>query len=318
MVDGGLDELLARGTQGVAERDGSPVGVELLVGVVRVLVHPGQGDAGEGLVDLDRVHLVKRHAGLVQHLAGGWDGSGEHDLWVHAGHGGLHDTRPRLDVELGGHGLGADERDACAVGELAGRARRDLAVLLAEDRGELAELLEVGVPAGALVVLDGLAVLVPGFAGDRDDLAGQEAAVLGCDGPVVGLQAVGVELLAREAPLVRDALGALTLVEHVPVLQELRREVAPVGVAADGHGAHVLDTAREHQVLLTRHHTHGAEVEGLLAAAAHAVERHPASVQRELGGEPGQASDVRALLSDLGDAAHHEVLDEALVDVQVV
>jgi hypothetical protein len=84
---------------------------------------------------------------------------------------------------------------------------------------------------------------------------------------------------------------------------------------AHRHAAHVLHAARDHALVLAGHHAHRREVGGLLAGAAHAVERRAADVQRKAGDQGGVAGDVEPLLAHLVHAAHHHVLDLARVDL---
>ena len=69
---------------------------------------------------------------------------------------------------------------------------------------------------------------------------------------------------------------------------------------------------RDHEVLLARQHAHGGEVDGLLARAAEAVERH-ARARRV--SQPASSAAMRAMSiewsPDAGAAAHDHVVDLA-------
>ena len=102
-----------------------------------------------------------------------------------------------------------------AVGDLRRRARGVHAVLAGHGL-ERRQLLERGL-AQALVAVDdvglarGLALVVEDGRVDRHDLALVAALVPGPRRPLLRLQAEGVALVARDAPLLGDALGALEL-----------------------------------------------------------------------------------------------------------
>ena len=92
----------------MTESDGSTVDVDLgEVGVVLLL--PRQDDRGEGLVDLDEVDVVERHARLLEHLGGGGDGAGEHGDRVDAGQRKGVEASPRGEAEFGGLLLAHDQ-----------------------------------------------------------------------------------------------------------------------------------------------------------------------------------------------------------------
>src|SRR2546430_2321829 len=98
------------------------------------------------------------------------------------------------------------------------------------------------------------------------------------DGPPRLLVTLGrelVELLALEPPLLGDQLRGDPLGDDREALMEPGRQGAlagALGVRAHWHPRHVLDAARDDDVVLARHDAHRREVRGLLAGAAHAVE----------------------------------------------
>src|SRR5579863_6388793 len=85
--------------EGVAEGDGAALHVELLPGDAEMT---GRGDdlGGEGLVDLDQVDVVDRHARPPQGLPAGLDGPETHDLGVQGRNAAGHDASQRGDPEL--------------------------------------------------------------------------------------------------------------------------------------------------------------------------------------------------------------------------
>ena len=99
----------------------------------------------------------------------------------------------------------------------------------------------------------GLAVLVDVGGGDGMDLRAEAILVPGLGGPLLGQQTELVGVLAGDAPLLGDPLGALEL-GRVLVLLEVRlgdrlAHVLLAGeVGAHGHPAHDLDAARHGDV----------------------------------------------------------------------
>jgi hypothetical protein len=129
----------------------------------------------------------------------------------------------------------------------------------------------------------------------------------------VRLERVGVELLARQAPLLGDHLGRDPLRHDLPALEELLRQVAAVRAHRDAR--HHLDARRDDDVeLLGPDGGRGVEVR-LHRGAALAVDGRAAHRLRPAGDEGRHAADVPALLADLRDAAHLDVLDLGRVEV---
>src|SRR3989454_10967098 len=107
-----------------------------------------------------------------------------------------------------------------------------------------------------------------------------------------------------------------TLFRSVALLQPGReRPLAGAHrVRAHRYARHVLDAARDDDVVLTRHHAQRGEVGRLLPRAAHPVERRAADVHRKARDQRGVARDVEPLLAELVDAAEDDVLDLGSVD----
>ena len=126
--------------------------------------------------------------------------------------------------------------------------------------------------------------------GEREDLVLEATLGRGPGGELLAAGAEGVEVLAREVPLVgdhlgRDALGHETATLGV-ALHHLGAEGEPE-VADDrrSHGrvGHVLDPGRDHHVVGAGHDALGGEVQGLLGGPALAVDgggRHRLGVAR--------------------------------------
>ena len=126
-----------------------------------------------------------------------------------------------------------------------------------------------------------------------------------------------VELLALEPPRLGDQLRGSPLGHDVVALLQPGRERPLAGahrVRAHRHARHVLDAARDDDIVLTRHHAQRGEVGRLLPRAAHPVERRAAHVHREARDQRRVARDVEPLLTELVDAAEDDVLDLGSVD----
>ena len=210
------------------------------------------------------------------------------------------------------------------VGDLRRRAGGVHAVL-AGDGLQGGQLLEGGL-AQALVPADRLgagelALLVDVGRLDRDDLAAE--AVLGPrrGGVLLRAEAEAVGVLAGDAPLVGDALGALELRGHL-VLREVRlrdrdAEAEVLAAArADRHPAHHLDAAGEGGVDGAAAHEGGGQVGGLLRGAALGVDGGVGHREREPGAEPRGATDVEGLLADLAHAAGDDLADGGRIDAR--
>src|SRR5262249_29274816 len=117
--------------------------------------------------------------------------------------------------------------------------------------------------------------------------------------------------LSLEAPLLGDQLGGDALRHDVVTLRETRRQrsvAGATGVRAHRHARHVLDATGDDDVVLAGHDALCREVGGLLAGAAHPIERGPAHIEGQAGDQRGIARNVEALLAELVDAAKNDVL----------
>src|ERR1700733_984991 len=110
---------------------------------------------------------------------------------------------------------------------------------------------------------------------------------------------VGVELLARDAPLIRDHLGpdALALQPAVPVLGVAGHHARAEGEAvlahdrrAHGGVGHGLDAGRDRNVVGPGHHALGGEVQRLLGGAALAVDGRGGNRAGPPSGQPPVAA----------------------------
>ena len=283
---------------------------------LRILPVPGEHRGGERLVDLDHVEVGQRQARTLQDLGRRRDRSGEHQLRIGARDREVDEARSRPQAEAISHGVAHDQQPGGTVGDLGAVARRDPTVLL-ERRTERTELGQVG-DANPFVGRHQLAVDVV----QRHDLALEAAFRRGPSGPFVGCEGEGVELVARETPLLgdqlrRDALGYEPSDIGVPGRHPRPEREAILAVGhrrAHRYPGHRLHTGRNHDVVRTGHHALGGEVGGLLRRAALAVDRGAGYRFRPAGSEDRVAGHVGGLLPHLHDAAHDDIVNSCRID----
>ena len=186
------------------------------------------------------------------------------------------ETGTRLHAELGCLFLAHDQHGRGAVGNLRGVAGGDLAVFL-EGRLELGEALGGRTIADAFVVRDGNLFAVQVDL-DWNDLVFESAFVARYCCSLLALGAEGVEVLAGDAVLVGDHVGADSLRREtglgVTVLLVLaEREAHALNDRGAHRGAgHHFDTSGNNDVVRTGHDALGSEVHRLLRGAALAVD----------------------------------------------
>src|SRR5215204_350786 len=131
--------------------------------------------------------------------------------------------------------------------------------------------------------------------------------------PPVTLCGEGVEVLAGDLPLLGYAFGALTLVDEILLLQEIRIHLeaclAVAGVAEHRRPRHALRARGDGVANVARGYCLRDEMGRLLAGAAHAVEAHRRYRYGEAREQYAEPADVRPLFASLGDGAVHDVLD---------
>ena len=138
-------------------------------------------------------------------------------------------------------------------------------------------------------------------------------------GVLLGAQAEGVGVVARDAPLVGDALRPLELRRHL-VLREVRPgdrdpEAEVLAAAgADRDTAHHLDAAGDGGVDRPAAHQRRGQVGGLLRRPALGVDGGVGDRERQPGAQPGGAADVEGLLAHLAHAAGDDLAHLGRVD----
>ncbi len=328
-MDSRARQARAAGAEGMAERDGTAMRVHPGVVVAHAqLPQHRQALGGEGLVQLDDVHVAQVQAGAGQQLLHGGHGSDAHD--------------PRLDP-CGRHGDDAGaRRQAVAPGRvLAGDQQGGSAVVHARcvagsdgagvaERGlQLRQRLHGGFAGMLVTVYHGVALAA--LDGDGGYFLGKKR--LGC----------GCFLLAPQGEGVLVGSGDLVLLRHV--LRRFRHGVgamhrphqgvheAPadggvidVRLAGEGFGGlghyeggagHALDAAGEHQVGFAGAYGSGGGAYGIQAAAAQAVDGGAGHARGQAGQQQRHAGDVAVVLPRLVGAAQDAVVQHVPVHAGV-
>jgi len=314
-------QLGARRAQRVAQRNGTPVDVEL--GRVGAGVQqPGQRHRGEGFVDFEQVDVVDLHAGLLQRMRGRRQRRFEHDHRVAADHRHVVDARQRLDAQRLEPLLVDHHHAGRAVADLAGVGRRDVAAFT--QRLHAGDAFERGLHADALVgrVLVAAAAAVGQTHVDRHHLGLERTFERGRTRALMAQQREAVELFLRQLVLLGDHLRAHELAEvrAGETLADHRAHVVAqagflVDLAQAGHrdAAHAFHAGGDDAVHRAGHHRLRREVQRLLRRAALAVDGHAGHLQRQLRGQCGHAADAAALLAGLQHAAHDHVFHQCRV-----
>ncbi len=171
----------------MADRDGSAVGVELVVGHAEFL-REHQRYPGERLVDLEPVDVVDGQAGALQCLAGRVEHRGELDDRVSRRDRQRPEPGPRDQAVLLGEVAAGDQQRRRAVAELR-RVRGSGAAVVGEHRLEGRDFRGVEAGPDALVGVDGHAGRVVRVGGDRDELVAEPAVLRGGEGTFVAADA---------------------------------------------------------------------------------------------------------------------------------
>ena len=126
---------------GVTVGDGATLDVDAVHGRVD-LPHPSQHDAGEGFIDLDRVHMLDAQAGLFKDRVGRWNRARERKLGIAAHRNTPDDSGAFAQAEFIRLRFRSQKERGGAVRNLTAVARRDHAVFL-EDRSQRRHLLRI-------------------------------------------------------------------------------------------------------------------------------------------------------------------------------
>ena len=282
LLEDGGDDAGAGAAEGVADGDGAAVDVDLF-GVDAEDLHVGEGDDGEGLVDLVEVDVLGLEAGVLDGLGDGEGGGDGEALGLALGVAPAEDLGDGLEAELLELGLGDEDDGGGAVVDGGGVGGGDGAVRL--------EGGPHGLELGLVEVLD-LVVAVDDDVGlaaaarhlDGDDLL-EEAGLGGGLGLLVRVDGVVVLVLAGEA-VVRGA--ELALQAHVLLLVGVRQAVLEdavdeglvtvLGAVAEvgqvvGRVGHGLGAAGDDDGRGAEHDVLGAQLDGLEGRGADLVHR---------------------------------------------
>ena len=190
----------------VAERDARAVDVgalEVAVGEAPLAGHRQHLAANASLSSI-RSMSASLSAGQRQRLRRRRHRADAHRPRRHAGHAPGHQPGQRAQAQLGGLLRGGDDADGGAVVLAAGVAGGDggLRVVLAHDRAQLGQRLDVRVGPDVLVAVDDRVALPAGH-GHRDDLVGEPARLGGG-----GRALVAAHARTRPAPRARSCTRA--------------------------------------------------------------------------------------------------------------
>ncbi|MCY1291636.1 hypothetical protein D9M70_408330 [compost metagenome] len=317
----------------MAEGDGAAVGVDprVVVGQAQFAQH-GQALGGEGFVEFDHVHVGQGQAGQLQHLARCRDRADAHDARLDAGGG--HADHPGAGLEavaLGRFGAG-QQQGAGAVVDARGVAGGDAAAL-AEGRAQLGQLLQGGVAARVLVLLDEFRRALALGNLHRDDFPGQAAIGLGGGGALLAAQGEGILVFAGDAELLGDVLGGLRHGVDAELAFHQRVDEAPADGGVEdfrlagerafrlahdeGRAGHGFHAAGQHQPGFAAAQGAGGVADGVQAGAAEAVQGGAGDAQRQAGEQGRHARDVAVVFAGLVGAAVDHVVDGAPVQFRV-
>ena len=153
---------------------------------------------------------------------------------------------------------------------------------------------------------------------DRHDRLLEPAVLPGRRGALLGLDGIGIDIVAREAFAGCDQVGADALGHEIDRHGDRRVHGIGAAVRAHRHAAHALDAAADRQIGLAGHDLRRRHIAGVEAGGAEAVDLDAGRllvVARLQGGEPG---DIGALFADRHDAAQDDVVDLRRVQIAAV
>ncbi len=191
------------------------------------------------------------------------------------------------------------------------RVEAVLLALLGEGGLQLRQRFERGLRPHVFVsVEDGQAVDVLHW---HDGLR-EAALVPGLLGAALRFGGVGVEFIARVAPLGGDEVGGDALRHEVGFRRYLRVGRPGAAGGEHRHARHGFDAAADDEVGLAGHDLRRRLVAGLESRGAEAADGDAGGGLRIVGIQRGDAGDVGALLGDRLDAAEDDVVDQRSVE----
>src|SRR5439155_24365036 len=203
-------EARARGAARMA--DGDRAAVRIDARVLEVDAHQLEAAehlAGEGLVDLDDVHVPERQTGALKRARNGIRRPDAHDARLDAGARRREDAGNGFFTPLASPRTGPNDQRCRTVVDSRGVARGHHAAF--GQRLELGELVQRRVAPRVLVQADFFSrgILFPGGQGDGVDLALEEALRLGRGVFLLGGERELVGLAARDAEVLRHVVAGL-------------------------------------------------------------------------------------------------------------
>src|SRR5438309_22103 len=286
--------------------------------------------AGEGLVDLDDIHVPERQAGALKRARNGIRRPDAHDARLDAGAGCREDAGNRLATTSVPPLSIGDYQRCRPIVDSRGVPSGDYAAF--EQRLEPGELVQRRVAPRVLVQADFLSrgILFPGGQGDGVDLALEEALLLGRGVLLLGGERELVGLAARDAEVLRHVIAGLRhrvvaeLLDE-PGIREARADGAVVqldlpavgGVRLADHvrrAAHALDAAGDVQVAFAGGDGARRIDDRLQAACAKPVHRDARRGRRQARQQRRETRHVAVVLARLVDAAQHHVADFARLE----
>ena len=140
----------------------------------------------------------------------------------------------------------------------------------------------------------------------------------GLGGAPLRFDGIGVDVVAREAVFGRDQIGRDALRHEIGGDRERRIDRPGAARGADADAAHRFDAAADRHVVLAGHDLRGGEIDRVEAGSAEAVDLHAGHVVAEARRQRAHAGDVAARFADRIDAAHHDVVDLAGVEIVAI
>ena len=290
-------------------------------------LHEAQHDRGEGLVHLKEVDIADRHAGIPQDFFGDRHGAGQHDRGVGTDLGGGTDAGARFQAKAVAEVAVADQDRGGPIDDAAGIAgvvdmgdplqmrvfHQGDAVEAGHDLSHLFEAglqrpkaLHVGLGAHVFVMAqNGQAVLI----GDGQHRSGEAPLFPGQGCPALAFHGQTVGVIAGEAVLGGDDVGAYALRHEIGLHRQAGVHGNGGPVAAHGDAAHHLDPARDIAVASPGAHLIGGQVHRLHPAGAEAVDRQPGDRLVKVGQQDGRAGKTAALFAHLGDIPPDHILN---------
>ncbi|MCY1511484.1 hypothetical protein D9M68_459050 [compost metagenome] len=323
LAHGGQDQAGAGCAERVADGDGAAIGIEPWI-IECDTELPGAAEhlGGEGLVDLDQVHVVQAQARPLQCLGAGRHRPQAHEPWLDTRHRPREDARAWLEAMAFADGPGADQQSRRAVIHARRIAGGNHAV--GEQRPEPGQAVGAGFRARMLITLhQQRRLLAPLRHLDGQQLPGEETRLLRLAVQGLAARGEGIRLLAADGQFTGDVVGRLrhgVRAEghlHPRVGEACANgavedpEVAGPGAFRLGHdkgrAAHAFRAAGNEQLALAAPDRACRIQHRRQPRAAQAVEGQAADCHGKPGEQRSMAGQVAAIFARLAGAAGDQV-----------